>query len=216
MKKQFKILSLFLFLGFVLVLVGCSKPVKLDPPVISLDETVLTWEQITNASGYKVKVNDTEYEVSTNTYDLKSLRESSYNITVRAVGDGKGFLDSDPSESITITPANKVELTHGEVTSGKLIYKVKVSSSADVLGFTFDITYPVDKLSITEDKVTWTNVLPQNWLYDVYVNEGHITIAVTGVDPINVRLVQSLINLEFTVISANAVVNVANYSIDNG
>ncbi|MCK9470613.1 MAG: hypothetical protein WC006_00470 [Bacilli bacterium] len=216
MKKNIKILSLLLVLVLTLVLSACGDPEKLEAPEIFLNETSISWLGIENSNGYKVFVNDEEFETTSVVFDLKDIVESSYEITVVALGDGKDFADSDPSNKISITPANKVELDKLPVVSGKLSYKLKVSSNADVLGFVFEVSFPNDKLTLTEANVKWNTNVPTNWVRDVNVEEGLVTIAITGLDPISVRLLQTFLTLEFTGTDANANVKVESFVIDNG
>ena len=217
MKKQFKILSLLLFLGLAITLIGCSKPVELNAPEITLSETVVSWEAVENATGYKVLLNDevVAEKITTTSYDLKTLREASYKVVVVALGDDDKFTDSKESNIITVTPENKVQLEKGTLTDGKLTYKIKVQSNADVLGFEFYITYPEDKLSITEAKVMKSAIIPSGWVVDANIKDGKINIALTGLDPINVRLLQTGFTLEFTA-TADADISLTDYVIDNG
>ncbi|HHX00921.1 MAG TPA: hypothetical protein GX740_06435 [Acholeplasmataceae bacterium] len=201
MKKLF---TLFLLSVFALTLVACTKPVQLTAPEITLEETVVKWEANENATGYIVKVNDEEFETTSTSYDLKEFRVSQFAISVIAVGDGKDFVDSDPSNTINVTSTNKVELV--KETS---IYKVKVQSNADVLGFVLVFNYD-EETELTEEVVKWTNLLPSSWIFDVNIVDNEIKIAVTGLEPINVRLMQTLINL-----NTSTTVTLKDFTIDN-
>jgi hypothetical protein len=212
--RKIKFLSIFLVLGLVLVLSGCKKPITLDKPTIALNETTVSWEAIANAKAYAIKVNDTEYNVTATSYDLKDIKADSYSIKLKAVGDGKDYLDSEYSNEIKVTPTNKVIVSQGTVSTETVTYKVMVQSNKDVLGFTIDLTYPKDKLVITNNNVVWTELLPEAWVYDVYLVDNHIKIAVTGLDAINVRLEQILIELTFTGTTVETI-TVASYTIDN-
>ena len=214
MKKSFKFLLIFLVLGLVLTLSAC-KGTELTAPEITLDETVVSWEAILDASGYKVIVNYEEYETEDLFYDLKNISETSYEITVIALGNGKKILDSLPSNKITVTPVNKVEL-EGSSTATTLKYNLKVQSNADVLGFKFDISYPTDKLSITEADIIWNDVVLDEWVYDINIKDGIIKIAITGLEPINVRLFQTLCVIEFSIDDAPATAQLDAFLIDNG
>lgn len=213
MKKSLKVLSLFLLLSLALTLSACKK-IEILAPEITLDETVVSWEAVENATGYKVIVNEQEYEITATSYDLKDFTEASYEITVIALGDGKKINDSLPSNVISITPTNKAELQKGEVISGKLQYKVKVQSNAGVFGFTFDISYPTDKLTITSESLIW-NSIPDSWVYDAKISDGLIKIAITGLDPINVRLLQTVLTLEFNVNDGTGSAKLDSFAIDN-
>lgn len=211
-----KLLFVFIFFTFALFLVACEKPVQLTAPEITLEGTVLKWNEIENASGYIVKINDEEVTVNDTSYNLKDLRLSSYKITVIAVGDGKLFLDSNPSNEINIQPVNKMELNKGTTTNNVVTYTVNVQSNADALGFVMELTFDNGKLTITEDKVKFANIIPNSWINDVNITDGKVVIALTGLDPINVRLLQTLVTLEFTVTDASGVVALSSFEIDNG
>lgn len=211
MKKNLNIFILIVLV--LLVLVGCKKPVKLASPEISLEETVISWNAIENAKGYKVTVNDKEFDTQSTSYDLKELRESNFEIHVIAVGDDKDFVSSDPSNVIKVTPKNTVEVEKVDSTSEKVNYQINVQSNAEVLGFTIIVLFDQDQLDITEDSINWTSLLPSTWIYDVHVIDGEVRIALTGLEPINVRLMQKLANLEFT--GETGSVTLKSYIIDN-
>lgn len=216
MKKQFKILLLLLLTGISLILVGCGKPVELEAPVIKLDETVLSWNLVPNATKYKVSINDESYETTASSYDLKGLDAVSYSIKVTAIGDGKKFANSKSSNIIDIVGGtNNVILEKISSDASTLKYKVRVLSPAYVLGFIIDVKYDPAKLAITENKISWTNLLPNSWIYDINIKDGHVIIAVTGLEPINVKLIQTLINLEFSV-TTTADATIDSFIVDNG
>ena len=220
MKKQFKILSLLLFLGLALVLIGCSKPVELDAPEIKLTETVVSWEKVENAVGYDVFVNDevVAENITTTNYDLKATRESSYAITVVALGDDDKFTDSKKSNVISVTPKNQVVLEKVTSSNSKVTYKIMVQSNADVLGFTFDLDFPAENLSITEANIKKSSLIPSEWVVDANVKDGKISIALTGLEShsVNVRLLQSSFTLEFDITTTEADISLTDYVIDNG
>lgn len=211
-----KLLFVFIFFTFALFLVACEKPVQLTAPEITLEGTVLKWNEIENASSYIVKINDEEISVTDTSYNLKDYRLSQFKITVIAVGDGVKYTDSEPSNEINIQPANKMELNKGTSTNNVVTYTVNVQSNADVLGFVMEITFDNEKLEITENKVKFANILPNGWINDVNITDGKVLIALTGLDPVNVRLLQTLVTLEFTVTDASGVVTLSSFEIDNG
>ena len=69
------------------------QPTKLGTPAVSISESGLaSWSAIANASGYIYKINGGT-EVSTSATSIQLADGQS--ITVKAVGDGESFLDSD-------------------------------------------------------------------------------------------------------------------------
>jgi len=212
--RKIKYLSIFLILGLMLVLSGCKKPVPLATPVISLNESIVSWEAIPNAKEYSLQVNNTEYKIAETSYDLKNIKADAYTIKLKAISGGKAYIDSEYSNELKINPTDKVIVIPGIVSGETVTYFVKVQSTKDVLGFIIDLTYPEDKLSIADNKIEWLKVIPDAWVHDAYVVDNHIRIAVTGLDAINVRLEQSLMKLTFTGTTAETI-TVASYSIDN-
>lgn len=101
MKKVITLVSLLLIFAFALT--GCVQPdpVKLTTPQnLRINNNVLEWDSVENASGYVVKADGTDYQAQTNSYLLDSLpKTKDYTFSVKAVGDGKDYLDSDWSQN---------------------------------------------------------------------------------------------------------------------
>lgn len=76
-------------------------PVKLSTPVVSISKNGLaSWQTVSGASGYVYKINGGAAQ-STSTLSIQLSEGQS--ITVKAVGDGVRYLDSDYSTSKTYT-----------------------------------------------------------------------------------------------------------------
>lgn len=61
--------------------------VKLSRPKgLKREGTILTWDEVPNASGYLIKVNDLEYISETNSYDLSTVIVEGANLSVTAIG----------------------------------------------------------------------------------------------------------------------------------
>ena len=74
-----------------------KEPLKLDTPVVSIsDSGIASWSNVTNASGYLYRI-DNEEEIRTNSTSIKLIDGQS--ITVKAIGDGTNYIDSDYSSS---------------------------------------------------------------------------------------------------------------------
>ncbi len=65
----------------------------------------LGWDTVTDADSYTVKCGESEYEVSTNSYEFTDLAEGEYTISVKAnaTAESTEYKDSDYSTEITLT-----------------------------------------------------------------------------------------------------------------
>jgi len=104
---------------------ACNKAVQLTAPtgVTANTETkLLSWNAVENASGYKVSIGEAESEEQVElSYNLAALSAGTYILKVKALGDGKKYIDSEwsaearytsnsPSAEQLAVPANvKVE-----------------------------------------------------------------------------------------------------------
>ncbi len=104
MKKAI-VLIFTLFLALCLASCGSNKdndPVALDAPVISLTGNVVSWEAVTNASGYIVNVDGNNKPQQTETsYTLTGESVGNHNVNVVAIGDSVKYLDSVASNIVT-------------------------------------------------------------------------------------------------------------------
>lgn len=92
-----------------------KKPETLVAPVLSRSDKKVTWESVTGATGYIVTVNGVAGEKIEGTeYILSATEAGEYTITVKAVGDGKAYLDSEESAPVTIEIANKESVNKPE------------------------------------------------------------------------------------------------------
>lgn len=97
-----KIKKYILILLFAFVFVGCDKTLNPEietPKNVQIDDGVVSWTKVLDADKYVVVVNTDRYDVSTNTYDLKTLNLpiGTYQISVIVV---KGEKTSLPSEAV--------------------------------------------------------------------------------------------------------------------
>lgn len=78
---------------------GTQKPTAftLETPVIEYDEenNIVSWNEIQNAEKYLLKVNGIEQEVEETQAQVDIEEKSNYTISVKALGDGKEYLDSE-------------------------------------------------------------------------------------------------------------------------
>ena len=79
--------------------VDVPEPVKLSAPIVNVSEKgIASWEAVANAQGYIYKINGDE-EVSTSETSVQLTDGDS--ITVKAVGNGTEYTDSDYSAAVT-------------------------------------------------------------------------------------------------------------------
>lgn len=111
--KAFAIVCfLAVILSAVIVYSGCSKKVTLDAPSdLQINEKVLTWSKVENASGYMVDIDGKQTLSGENSFNLSGLNElKTYVIKVRALGDGgKKYESSKWSDSKEYTPQSEAE-----------------------------------------------------------------------------------------------------------
>lgn len=75
-----------------------------EPENLLKDGNVLKWDTVENATGYIVKTNNEESQlIQTNSYDISNLNPGDYTASVKAIGDGELFKDSEYCESIEFT-----------------------------------------------------------------------------------------------------------------
>lgn len=88
------------------------QPTTLGKPVVSIAEGGLaSWTAVPNASGYKVKIGETE----TNQTGLTKQLDDGQSIQVKAVGNGTTYTDGDWSEVKTYTAKLPAPDVHGHV-----------------------------------------------------------------------------------------------------
>ena len=81
------------------------RPITLDAPVITMNESVVSWEAVEGATGYIVSVNDQTTEVGADvlSYTVEATEVGDYTITVVAKGNGEWISDSAQSNAISFT-----------------------------------------------------------------------------------------------------------------
>ena len=97
------------------------KEAVLDAPDdITVENEMVSWNQIENALKYKVSFGNSEDETDNEFFSLNGLEESkSYAIRIKALGDNVNYRDSDWSNEITIS---RLETPALRITKTKLIW----------------------------------------------------------------------------------------------
>lgn len=191
--------------------------VQLDVPVIKspIENGILKWEKVLNATGYHVSVNDVIYETNETSYDLRDIILDNYEIKVKAIGDGAVYSDSEYSERLELTPSNRYILYIDDSVTDKLTANISASSDKAIYGFVFDISYDSVNLTITEEDINIESVIPEDWIYDIYIKDGHVLVSMTGLESIQLRLNQLLLTLDFQLVGPTYSIKVESYIIDN-
>lgn len=197
--------------------VDVSALVQLAVPVInsSIEQGILRWEKVLNATGYHVSINDVIYETNETSYDLSNIILDNYQIKVKAIGDAVTYRDSEYSELVELTPSNMYILSIDDSVTDIITTNISVSSDKAIYGFTFDISYESVNLTITEEDINIESIIPEDWIYDIYIKDGHILVSMTGLEPIQLRLNQLLLTLEFQLVGPTYSIKVESYFIDN-
>ena len=81
------------------------EPVQLQQPAPSVSGTTVSWAAIANASSYAYTTNGGTTTVNTNatSLDCSDWAAGTYNVQVRAEGDGTNFTTSEWSTAVTVT-----------------------------------------------------------------------------------------------------------------
>ncbi|MCL2751184.1 MAG: MAC/perforin domain-containing protein [Firmicutes bacterium] len=96
------ILTMLLLLGFA----GCGEVTlpeltKLPVPAVNgVYNDVVSWASVPNATGYVVKIDDKEYDVSGLSYTISLSADKTVSVMVKAKGNGVLYTDSDWSNPV--------------------------------------------------------------------------------------------------------------------
>lgn len=81
-----------------------SVPSNLSSSNVTSTEATLSWNTVANASSYTLKIGDNEIQNATSPYTATGLTASTqYTWTVKAVGDGENYYDSEYATNKTFT-----------------------------------------------------------------------------------------------------------------
>ena len=110
------------------------EPVTLSVPGnLEIDATgILTWDAVANAVGYRVYINP-EIEVTVTSLDLAALllAPGTYDVQVRALGNGVDFLDSALSTAVEFVVEEAEDLEGARLALQALINQVEALDESD-------------------------------------------------------------------------------------
>jgi hypothetical protein len=154
----------------------------------------LTWNTVSNASGYTVDIDGTEYQANTNSYSLSSLTTpKTYTLKVKAKGNGTTYTDSAWSGSVQYIVTGPqgtttLSITFAQITdaspsiAGPTLYRV---SNGGPTSATLEVDNPgqYDSISwrVDDTAVTGTDeffvLSADNAAYN-YIGEHFVTVLV--------------------------------------
>ena len=89
------LITMFACVGAGIAFSGCASEQLSAPENFRLDGRTLIWDEVENASGYVVFVDDVEYNVAEPNFDLTYLYSpAEYEVEVLACGNNREYLDS--------------------------------------------------------------------------------------------------------------------------
>lgn len=93
-------------------------------------DLILNWDEVENASKYKVDINGEQKDTRRTSYPLSSLKAGAYTLRVKALGDGKNFSDSEWSVSYEFVRDPETGLSY-RLTEDEKAYKVTSGTTAE-------------------------------------------------------------------------------------
>ena len=178
--------KLFVCLIFLLLLSACSAEQSLNTPTnLRVEDRTLYWDEVENATGYYVLINEKIFTSSTNSYYF--LEDGTYKVKICAKAEG--YKNSLYSELFTFTleyqsPTNIV-ITNNLISWDELSdIKYYVISIDNITYQTVDNSYPL--LFLEEDRIfcikvkavylnnqesKYSNIINHSTYYDVIASE---------------------------------------------
>ena len=151
-KRSVWIAVLLLCVWACLLTVACKKDEKevlATPQNLKIENEYLTWDEVENATGYTVDINNELYETEENSLDifLLTTEVKTYEMKVVSMGDGEDTIDSDWSETIEYT-LTSFEF-QGRKTQDGTGYEIRANNKSQLKG---KVTFPseIDGLPITK------------------------------------------------------------------
>ena len=117
----------------------------LDAPQITLNETIVSWNAVSNAAGYEVFVNGKSKGVQEEmSYDLSDLPAGEYVVTVVAIAGSFEFMNSEKSNQVIYTRSLSANEYPTENALGDSTAKFSKVGSGNV-GLYFGMKFTVDQ-----------------------------------------------------------------------
>ena len=214
MKKK---LIFLIIITLIFSLSSCVLPqpdgakVKLNTPILTLNEGVASWSAISNAERYELSLNDELFYVNLN--DTDYLLQEEDCLKVRAIGDNLNYLDSDWSNEVKYIVDDEGENNNPDLNLGQKIeaeYQALINGTTEV-HTEWEFTAPVLDMSATtyNDKYANYNVkMIVNLdgvligIYNAFEN-GTYPADITGLDIGTMVKVRGTISEKYTLTSGS-------------
>ena len=203
MKKTIlRVLVIIAFALAAIAVVGCEPevppgppeppgPGDNDPPVVQLIELnaptglslsgdVVSWGRVENASGYVVKIEGTNFNVTVPTTETscsllsKLSKDGAFDVTVKSVGDNVTYKDSDYS-------AEKATYYCGKISATVLEFS-KVDGGYGVTGFKENQSTPFLMIPSTVDGIAVVSICENAFRSDDAITSVYIPDSVKSLD----------------------------------
>ena len=191
---------------------------KLSAPTLTTGRNTVSWSQVDNASGYKIKVDDGEWsdEITELTYKLEGVSAGAHTVAVIAVSDSELYTQSDEA-SISVTMVAQLatpelslddKTVSWEAVSGASGYSVQVNNGTATQQT--ETSYTLTETAAGEYIVKVTAISFDDNVEDSF--EAQVKITVTAC------LATPMLSVNGATVSWNEVTNADGYTIkvDNG
>ena len=157
--KKYRILIVLLAFVMIFSSVACAQEaekVQLEAPKAIRGNDTISWNRIANAESYDVYVDGQLYKNTKDTFVVLDVSDGEYLVTVKAVGDGSMYYNSESSNTISFKKSSDNDATS--------TYQVLAAESWEYDG---DIDQQIEYVSTTMLKVEY-------WWRDMeYVLKNH-------------------------------------------
>ena len=155
--------------------------IELNAPTgLSLSGDVVSWGRVENASGYVVKIEGTNFNVTVPTTETscsllsKLSKDGAFDVTVKSVGDNVTYKDSDYS-------AEKVTYYCGKISATVLEFS-KVDGGYGVTGFKENQSTPFLMIPSTVDGIAVVSICENAFRSDDAITSVYIPDSVKSLD----------------------------------
>ena len=157
--------------------IGVTTKTLSAPTNLYIEDGVLYWNPVEYAVGYMVKVGNTEKVTNETQYSLTYLKDGTYSVSVKAMGDGVLYASSAYGESISYNRENDTGNEYTDEVKGAFGSFDEINTRSSYLGYGIDIinsnaitsknvlaTYPIFNM----DKLMGETLLKSNEHYNTF------------------------------------------------
>lgn len=143
---------------------------KLNQPTnIQVTKGLLSFSKINDAKSYEIMINNQTYQTSTTTLDLKLIikSEGTYEISIKAKGDGLFFSDSEISSTYLFEYDGPVELSAPSLFAVSSAMILSWDNNPQASGYLFIIGDKSYQIFINRFNLTTLNLKPGTYEFEV-------------------------------------------------